>query len=69
MYAVVCDRNGIGQPVAIGFLSNERDENVSFFFVSVNDVLKDWNKVEAIFVDKDFQFSGDANNSRNEGWW
>ena len=31
IYTKSCHFCGTGQPVAIGFLSNERDENVSFF--------------------------------------
>ncbi|XP_055355045.1 zinc finger SWIM domain-containing protein 1-like [Paramacrobiotus metropolitanus] len=55
LYAmVVQDENGFGQPVAIGFVDNERADTLGLFFDHVKEFTSAaTSKVEAIFVDQD----------------
>lgn len=55
LYAMVAtDRHGKGRPVALAFMPSEKAANIDAFFESFKKAHKNWNQIEIIFVDKDY---------------
>ena len=48
------DKNGFGQPAALGFLANEQAATLKEFFRIFKQSTKDWTVIQTLFVDRDF---------------